>query len=221
MKKIISLFLISGLLFTILPANLYAEERNIISYEEYSSALIEKFAEHGRDLEMEPTNDFVYTEEILEQELIKAEQYLAKPMNIECTNSDAEIIDEKNSGIMPANMLGTVTCSKQTAVLFTDSVVPTAIGQVKTTATITLDYQRDYVASGARPILEMTSAVNMDDYVKLNSYTATTDNSASSKEKRYIVYTINAQFKLDYSVIGATAWEKVDKTFVVMFYPFK
>jgi hypothetical protein len=52
--------------------------------------------------------------------------------------------------------------------------------------------------SGATPTLELTTGVAMDD----------------------IAYEINAKFKLDYSAIGVTSWEKVDKTFGVVFYPF-
>lgn len=129
------------------------------------------------------------------------------------------IISEKEN-IEPLNMIGTDQFSKETHVLFTETVVPKAYCKIKTTATITLEFQRDYVMSGAAPTLELTTGVAMDDYVVLNSYKTTIDNSAPTAEKRYIAYEINAQFKLDYSAIGVSAWEKVDKTFGVVFYPF-
>lgn len=204
-----------------LPYNAYAEESQIISYEEYSSALIEKFAEYGRTLVVEPMDgEFLYTKELLEQELRNAEEYLAKPITIDVIDSDITVSEEEKDGIRPASMIGTERLSKETSVLFTETVVPKAYCKVKTTATITSDYQRDYVMSGATPTLELTTGIAMDDYVVLNSYKTEIDNTSSTVAKRCIAYEINAKFKLDYSAIGVTAWEKVDKTFGVVFYPF-
>lgn len=221
MKKIVILLLVASFVFSISTNSVYADEMQIISYEEYSSALIEKFEEHGRSLEIEPLDkDFVYTKELLEQELIKAEEYLAKPLTVQCIDSDMSLSEKEENGISPASMLGTVRCSYSNLIVFSDTVVPTACCTVKSTATINVDYQRDYVISGEAPTLELRNGVNMDDYVRLNSYTTHISNADSNVANRYISYDINAQFKLDYSVIGVTAWEKVDKTFYVIYRPF-
>ncbi|MBS6397484.1 MAG: hypothetical protein KH452_10100 [Clostridiales bacterium] len=218
MKKIVSTLLLFALVFSFIPKEIKAEEKQVISYEEYANALVEKFAEYGRVLEVQPQNEeFVYTKDLLDEELRKAEIYLATPITFSVVEKN---ISKDKSIMHPKSMIGTESFYDEVAVIFGNAPMPEAVATVGVTATLTLDYQTDCIVSGGSPSCVIMGGVAIDDYFELLSYKTRISNASATSKNRNIMYTIKGRFKLDYSAVGVTAWQKVDKEFIVGFNPF-
>lgn len=204
------------LLFAVQP--LHAAENSIIDFNYYSQTLIDKYAEYGVELEMSPTENYIYTTDLLEYELSKVEE------NVRILNSSepiAEAIGYAENGVSTRAIYSTKTASAYSYI--TNTTIPTypLTCRVKTTASFYVDLNSDTILNAYAPTLEVVSAIGYDDWIRLNSYTVSIDNSSSTMTNHHAIYYINATVKESVSIGGATAWTKVDESFTVKLYPFK
>ena len=73
--RVAALVMIFTMFFGVTAQTTYAKEINTIDFEYYSQTLISEYAKYGIEIEMEPVEGFVYTQELLEFELAKVEDY--------------------------------------------------------------------------------------------------------------------------------------------------
>lgn len=188
---------------------------DVISGQEYCDALSKKYAQYDIELEIKPIDGYVYTKELLNQELIKADEEgsALNQNNFVLNSSFRSALDLSSTTVSTLSaMPGTVT--KSTVCFLAYSVACT--WRVKVTSTMNVDFQHNTILSGGSPSLEVISGVNVEDYVALNSYSTSIYNGDG-----IIQYTVNAQFKVAASIGGVSGWKKINVTFYPTFTPFK
>lgn len=208
MKKIVSLMSLILFLFAF-SIQVFAASSNssedIISFEEFRYQLQSKFAQYDSVIEIEKTDpSFVYTRQILQEELIKADLYLSSLSKPIVSN-----INKTNNIISPfAYMPYSVTRVGQSYVVPPPQggLFP-AGGTVEVTAKVTIDAQYDRVLSVSNVRLRMISGTYLTDHAKYISH------SISSIKNTSVKINITGEFKQQYSIPGGSSWALVKANF--------
>lgn len=222
MKKISKIFVSCLIVFSmfIQPTSAFASE-TVISFAEYSRQIKEKYAEYGMNIEMTPiSNDFVYTQELLDKELNKLALYGPQFVNKKINKSQILDNQNRNGTISPNAMYATVTCSAQSR-LYQPDIFIAATCEIRTTANLQVDIQGDRIVKAYTPTLDVRSAIGYADYIKLISYTTKFNNNATNRKDRCVVYNMVVELKVEVSISGVSAWSKEEKNHFEFLYPFK
>lgn len=222
-KKLLSLIMVFcftlGLTLTV-SAN---DNSSVISYEHYSQTLIDAYEKHGVEIELYPLQNYTYTQELLNDELSKIEENinrynLLSTELIEFEGYANELSDSRYTGYA---MYVTKTASATTTISDLSNPLLPCTCQVKVTANLYTDLQHNSILAAYAPTLVVMSGTGFDDWIELQSYTTSIDNSSSTTTNHYATYSITALLKTSVSVGGTTSWAKVTKNFNVKLYPFK
>ncbi len=221
--RVAALVMIFTMFFGVTAQTTYAKEINTIDFEYYSQTLISEYAKYGIEIEMEPVEGFVYTQELLEFELAKVEDYAekSKAFSDEPVFATGYATDDINSSVSTCAMYTTISAYADGSFIDTEDKPFVYLCSYRVTASFYVDAQRNEILSAYAPSVEVMSATGYDDYASLQSYSVSIDNSSSTISKHNATYTMNVLFKKSLSIGGVTSWEKVSKTVVVTIYPFE
>lgn len=220
-KKLFSLFLGLSILFTPVFEINAASMSSEISFEVYSSTLINKYSDYGVEIEMQPKDEnFVFTQELLEEELGKVEknvQNLTKGQTIFSPTIEAY---GNQSQITPFAMYATKTASNTYSYSNLSNPLYPLRATIKVNAPLYVDIQRNTIIEAGKPTLSVMSAVGYADYIELVSYSTSIDNSSSNISRDHADYYIICLLKEEMSIGGVTSWAKVTCSFVIEMNPF-
>ena len=195
-----------------------------ITVEEYKNAIKNLFDQYGVEIEFaDVEEDFVFTEELLQEELEKLEPYLktrqpeaiyesvthSEPITKNITQQNTEIAVPY--GFMP----GTLSMTNYHTRYYSSGPLWYHDCQIAIYSTIYVDYQYNSITGSSAPILEMIYATNMEDWIRLDSYTKTHNQSNGT-----VTYYIDFTVKKTMNVSGIETWEKVSDSITSTFYPF-
>lgn len=221
-KGILSI-LLSLIMIASISISANAQTSEVITYEEYSEALIQEYSKYGIEVEMKEIPGSVYTTVALQAELLKVQtkvEHLKASTQFETMITDSTSVAESPVA-EPRAMYAYITASgTKTQWDLTDIIFPKTF-TVKVTAELYVDVQRNNILSAGKPSLELMSATGYDDYISYISHTVSIDNSSTNINKHSVTYTVQAYVKESLSMGGVESWAKVQKSIVVTIKPFQ
>ena len=85
---------------------------------------------------------------------------------------------------------------------------------IQTSVTFKVDAQNRYIVSGGRPTLDVVSGTGIDDWVELENYSHSINQS-----KHKVDTTVKCRLKKSVTLGAETSWQKFSHTYTVSFYP--